>query len=78
MRLPKKEINKEPSSYLDDFATEVNAEMGLIQTTATNVANLHETQTTESNVNLYNFFNVFAPDMLADNATYDPMRIIDA
>ena len=73
-----KEIVKNPSDYLQEYAIYLAFEMSQIQTTANNVSNTHNTQITSiSGKATLSFFSTFAPDAMNDFGKYNPMRIFE-
>ena len=71
-----KEIAKNPSDYLNEYATFLAYELGLVQGTAQKVANTHTAQSNTSKDAL-NFYTTFAPDLMAALGQYDPMSIFN-
>ena len=71
-----KEIDKTPSSYLEEYKTMINNEMNLIQASASEVENTHQTQES-SDKSTVTFNATFAPTIIADFGKYQPMRIFE-
>ena len=71
-----KEIAKDPSDYLDEYADYLAFEMASIQATANTVSNTHATQiSSTSGKATLDFFATLAPDAMNDLGKYNPMRI---